>query len=76
MRFSRDYRELRFKNTIIPLPYLQVMAAVRSLYAEAGVRRFYTGVSAYLGLAWKPAIQQARPSPVLRPSTSTSTSAT
>ena len=21
MRFSRDYRELRFKNTIIPLPY-------------------------------------------------------
>ena len=22
VRFSRDYRELRFKNTIIPLPYL------------------------------------------------------
>ena len=22
-RFSRDYRELRFKNTRIPLPYVQ-----------------------------------------------------
>ena len=36
-----------------------LLATVRALYVEAGVGRFYTGVSAYLGLAWKPALQQA-----------------
>ena len=36
-----------------------LLATVRALYAEGGVGRFYTGVSAYLGLAWKPALQQA-----------------
>ena len=28
-----------------------LLATVRALYVEAGVGRFYTGVSAYLGLA-------------------------
>ena len=42
-RCSRDYRELRFKNTITPLPYVQVLAgtyapAIGALQADHAVR--------------------------------------
>ena len=46
-----------------------LLATVRALYVEAGVGRFYSGVSAYLGLASRleaGAAARSRPSAVAR----------
>ena len=54
MRFSRDYRELRFKNTTIPLPYRRVISrwqlkdeheAAVALHASSQPETFVPAVS-------------------------------
>ena len=41
MRFPRDYRELWFKNTIIPLPYLRVQLPAKLFGGVIFVRDGY-----------------------------------
>ena len=51
MRFSRDYRELRFKNTIIPLPYAEADALPPGLRAHQGAVDLLDRVIQALGRA-------------------------